>query len=105
MFCRAQLTFLMQCVWSQCAAPSVGGLPNLKFDQDKLVYFGHSQGTVIGGPVLAFEHDYGTPLMGVVWSGSGAELALSILNKTEPIDIKQGQRLSLETIISRGYTR
>ena len=71
------------------AAPSVGGLPNLKFDQDKLVYFGHSQGTVIGGPVLAFEHDYGTPLMGVVWSGSGAELALSILNKTEPIDIKQ----------------
>ena len=27
---------------------------------------------------LAFEHDYGTPLMGVVWSGSGAELALSI---------------------------
>ena len=27
--------------------------------------------------------------MGVVWSGSGAELALSILNKTEPIDIKQ----------------
>lgn len=70
-------------------APSLAGLPNLKFDADQLVYFGHSQGTVIGGPVLAFEHDYGTPLMGVVWSGSGAELALSILNKTEPIDIKQ----------------
>ena len=43
----------------------------------------------LAGPVLSFEHDYGTPLMGVVWSGSGAELALSILNKTEPIDIKQ----------------
>ena len=83
----ADVSYALRLVASQ--APSLGSVPGLKFDADKLVYFGHSQGTVIGGPVLAFEHDYGTPLMGVVWSGSGAELALSILNKTEPIDIKQ----------------
>ncbi len=83
----ADISFALKLVAN--AAPSVPEAPGLKFDPSKLVYMGHSQGTVIGPPVLAFEHEFGTPLMGVVWSGSGAELALSILNKTEPIDISQ----------------
>jgi hypothetical protein len=61
---------------------SVDGL-DVSFDEDMVVFFGHSQGTVIAPAFLAAESD----LQAAILSGAGAELALSILNKKEPIDI------------------
>jgi hypothetical protein len=48
-----------------------------------VTFFGHSQGTVIAPAFLAAESD----IAAAVLSGAGVELALSILNKKEPIDI------------------
>jgi pimeloyl-ACP methyl ester carboxylesterase len=55
----------------------------IRFDSDKIFFFGHSQGGLTGVPFVAFE-----PLIkGAVFSGAGGVLILSLLNKTEPIDI------------------
>jgi len=55
----------------------------IRFDPDRIYFFGHSQGGLTGPPFLATE-----PLVkGAILSGAGALLYLSLLNKTEPIDI------------------
>lgn len=55
----------------------------IRFDPDRIYFFGHSQGGLTGPGFLAHE-----PLVkGAVLSGAGALLYLSLLNKTEPIDI------------------
>jgi predicted esterase len=55
----------------------------IRFDADQIFFFGHSQGGLTGVPFVAFE-----PLIkGAVFSGAGGVLILSLLNKTEPIDI------------------
>jgi hypothetical protein len=53
------------------------------FNPARVYYIGHSQGTVIVPPYLLAEAD----LKAAVLSGSGADLALSILNKKEPGDV------------------
>jgi hypothetical protein len=52
-------------------------------DQTKLMFFGHSQGGLTGPAFVAFE----PALKGAVLSGTGGILYLSLLLKTEPIDI------------------
>lgn len=69
---------------AESATFSVGGV-DISFDPDQIYYYGHSQGTVISPAFLAYE----TNLAGVFQSGAGAELALSILNKSEPQVVDQ----------------
>jgi len=54
-----------------------------KFDADKIMYYGHSQGTVIAPPVAAHE-----PLLkAVVLTGAGAEIGLTVVHKRKPNDL------------------
>ncbi|HVV83069.1 MAG TPA: hypothetical protein VHE35_08305 [Kofleriaceae bacterium] len=57
--------------------------PEVKFDPQRVYFFGHSQGGLTGPPFLAYE-----PLVkGAVLSGAGGCLYYALLNKTEPVDI------------------
>ena len=61
----------------------VVGANTITFDSDRIYFFGHSQGGLTGLPFVAYE-----PLIkGAVFSGAGGNIVLSLLNKTEPIDI------------------
>ncbi len=55
----------------------------VKFDASKLYFFGHSQGGLTGPPFLAYEPE----VTGAVLSGAGGLLYLSMILKTEPVDI------------------
>jgi hypothetical protein len=55
----------------------------IRFDESKLYFFGHSQGGLTGPPFVAFE----PTVDGAVLSGAGGLIYLSMLHKTEPIDI------------------
>jgi pimeloyl-ACP methyl ester carboxylesterase len=55
----------------------------IPLDPNKIAYFGHSQGTTIAYPFLLAD----PYVKAAVLSGAGAELALSVLNKTKPIPI------------------
>lgn len=55
----------------------------IRFDESKLYFFGHSQGGLTGPPFIAFE----PTIDGAVLSGAGGLIYLSMLHKTEPIDI------------------
>jgi predicted esterase len=60
-----------------------GGTRRVRFDPDRIYYFGHSQGGLTGPPFLAHE-----PLVkGAVLSGAGGLIYFSLLFKTEPVDI------------------
>jgi predicted esterase len=59
---------------------SAGGL---KLDAKKLSLYGHSQGGNAAADAMPFEPDYGA----VVLSGTGGTLILSLLNKTQPVNI------------------
>jgi hypothetical protein len=61
----------------------VDGLRTIRFDPDRLMYFGHSQGSTTGAPYVAFADN----LKGAVLSGAGGVLYLALLNKTQPVDI------------------
>jgi pimeloyl-ACP methyl ester carboxylesterase len=55
----------------------------IRFDENKLYFFGHSQGSVTGIPFASHE-----PLVkGAVFSGAGGLLYLTMLSKTEPFDV------------------
>ncbi|HTM20702.1 MAG TPA: hypothetical protein VL172_09350 [Kofleriaceae bacterium] len=55
----------------------------IRFDPDKIFFMGHSQGGLTGPPFLAHE-----PLVkGAVLSGAGGLLYISMLYKTQPIDV------------------
>lgn len=58
---------------------------HIQFDPDKMYFFGHSQGGLTGPPFVAFE----PRMKGAVLSGAGGLLYLSMLHKTEPVDITQ----------------
>lgn len=64
-------------------APTPSGTGPINFDPTQLYFLGHSQGTVIAAPFLTAEIN----VAGAALSGAGAELALSILNKTKPSDV------------------
>jgi predicted esterase len=59
---------------------SAGGL---KLDPAKLALYGHSQGGNAAADAFPFEPDYGA----VVMSGTGGTLILSLLHKTQPVNI------------------
>jgi len=64
--------------------PTVAGV-DTKLDPNQIYYFGHSQGTTILAPYLVHEDK----IQAAILSGAGAELVLSILNKTKPINVAQ----------------
>jgi len=63
----------------------------IKFDSDQIYYFGHSQGTVTGPPGVVFEPG----IKAVVMSGAGGNLVKSLLNKTQPVNLKDAIRWAL----------
>jgi len=56
----------------------------VKFDKDRLFFFGHSQGGLTGPAFVAFE----PALKGAVLSGTGGGFYLSLLYKTEPVSFR-----------------
>ena len=65
----------------------------VRFDPDRIYFMGHSQGGLTGPPWLAYE-----PLIkGAVLSGAGGLIYLSLLNKTEPVNIRKSSASSSAT--------
>lgn len=63
--------------------PFLGGPKNVRFDPERIYFFGHSQGGLTGPPFLSHE-----PLIdAAVLSGAGGLLYYSLILKTEPLDI------------------
>lgn len=79
------LTRLLKAEGERELAERTLGVAGVKFDPEQIFYFGHSQGATIVFPFLTED----VPLRAAIISGAGAELALSILNKKEPINIAQ----------------
>ena len=63
----------------------------IKFDLNRIYFFGHSQGTIEGIPFLALEPE----VKGAVLSGAGGYLIGSLLAKTRPINIAAVVQLAL----------
>lgn len=55
----------------------------VRFDPRRIFFFGHSQGSTVGLPAAVYEPD----LAGLVFSGAGGDLRLSLTTKVRPIDI------------------
>lgn len=55
----------------------------IRFDPDRIYFFGHSQGGLTGPPFIAYEPQ----VKGAVLSGAGGLLYNALLHKTEPLDI------------------
>ncbi|MGC4093855.1 MAG: hypothetical protein QM756_39315 [Polyangiaceae bacterium] len=66
------------------AFEAVVGDVTLKVDPQKVVFFGHSQGSTEGSLMLPFSTVY----KGAVLSGNGASLRESLLNKKKPADVR-----------------
>ncbi|UCD83714.1 MAG: hypothetical protein JSU92_10505, partial [Deltaproteobacteria bacterium] len=54
------------------------------FDPDRILFMGHSQGAHTGGLFLGVEPE----VKGAVLSGAGGGLAITLLTKTDPYDVK-----------------
>jgi hypothetical protein len=70
---------------------AAGDAGTVKLDPAKVAYFGHSQGSSSGEPALAFSAAAGA----AVFSGAGAFLTSSLLDKTSPVNIKGGMAFLL----------
>ncbi|MBI4816343.1 MAG: hypothetical protein HY791_08795 [Deltaproteobacteria bacterium] len=71
--------------------PAETGLASsVRFDDAHVIYYGHSQGTVIAPPVLAFEPN----LRAAVMTGAGAEIGLTVLEKKKPNDVSSLVRVA-----------
>ena len=75
---------LLRLAWNFDFVERQAGLARrVRFDRDKIYFFGHSQGSLTGVPFVAHE-----PLVkAAVLSGAGGLLYLSMLHKTQPVDI------------------
>ena len=82
---------------SLSAADSPTG-KDLGFDPTRIAYLGHSQGAGYGIPAVAHSPDLGFG----IWSGAGAGLVLSLLNKTSPADTRTGIGYALGEISETG---
>lgn len=67
---------------AEIPASVTGGDP-IRFDPERVMFFGHSQGGLNGPLFLAADDG----ALGGVLSGSGSMIAISLLEKTEPLDI------------------
>ncbi|MEA2750311.1 MAG: hypothetical protein QOI41_4454 [Myxococcales bacterium] len=62
---------------------------DIAFDSSKVMFFGHSQGG-LNGPLFLAGSDLAR---GAVLSGAGSDLALSLLEKTKPVDVAAAFRI------------
>jgi predicted esterase len=60
-----------------------GPTAEVRFDDERIFFFGHSQGGLTGPPFIAYE----PAVRASVLSGAGGLLYYALLGKTEPIDI------------------
>jgi hypothetical protein len=67
-----------------------GGI-RVRFDPARIFFFGHSQGSLTGVPFVAWEPE----IQAAIFSGAGGLLYLSLIHKTEPVDIAALVRLFL----------
>ncbi len=65
--------------------------PDVFFDPERIYYFGHSQGG-LNGPIFMAVDD---TVQGGVLSGAGGQIAIALVEKTEPIDIPAVVTLTL----------
>ena len=73
----------------EASADLVGGA--VQFDANHLFFYGHSQGSTVGSLFVAYE-----PTVRVaVFSGAGASLELSLIHKTNPVDVSAAVELVL----------
>lgn len=72
------------------SAEVTGGAP-IAFDEERVSYFGHSQGGIVGALLLGVEHR----VEGAFLSGAGAGFAPSLIEKTEPVSLEQVLRTLL----------
>ncbi len=75
------MTYLLENV-NIAAADSPTG-EAIRFDTGSMTFFGHSQGSQVGPSFVAHEPN----VSAAVYSGAGGSITLSLLNKTEPVDI------------------
>jgi hypothetical protein len=66
----------------EIGAIAVAGVGSVTLDGNQRYYFGHSQGSNVGIPALATS----SAAPAAVFSGAGAYLTSSLLNKTSPVD-------------------
>lgn len=70
---------------------SVSGAGEVRFDPERVSYFGHSQGGISGALFVAVEDR----IAGAFLSGAGAGLGTSIVEKVDPVAIKDAVRAVL----------
>jgi hypothetical protein len=75
------------------SAPGTGAM--IKFDPDRVYFFGHSQGSQTGPLFLAFEPN----VKAAVLSGAGANLTLALLYKTKPVNILKDVELLIDETV------
>jgi hypothetical protein len=79
--------------WNIDAATSPTGAP-IRFDPSRIILIGHSQGATTGPLANPYEPD----VKSVIWSGGGAGLVLSLLNKKEPVDAPLAAAVALQEL-------
>lgn len=79
----ADVLALGRAIRSLTIMPSGMGAAPIQFDASKVIFLGHSQGSTVGAPAIAFEPN----LAGMVFSGAGGDLRLSLTTKTNPVNI------------------
>lgn len=70
---------------------SLSGFKNIYFDEERVSYFGHSQGGIVGAIFVGVEHR----IEGAFLSGAGAGFSPSLIEKTEPVSLEQVVRTLL----------
>ena len=78
---KFQLVRLIKSINLQASQSPTGEA--IKFDLNRIYYYGHSQGTIEGVPFLAYEPE----VKATVLSGAGGYLLESLLNKTKPVNV------------------
>jgi len=73
------------------SVPAVGSAPAATFDESRVVFFGHSQGSNAGHLGLA----YASTAPVAILSGSGVGVIDGVLSKTNPINVADGMKYLL----------
>jgi hypothetical protein len=79
--------------WTISAASSPTG-EEIRFDPDAIILVGHSQGASTGPLASPYEPD----TRALVWSGAGGGLVLSLLAKSEPVDVATAAAVALQEL-------
>jgi predicted esterase len=86
-------------VWSD-ASGKQGAIrvePPIRLDPERIYFMGHSQGGITGPVFLAHEPE----IKGAVLSGAGGLAAFGMLQKTQPVDLKQLFRVALKESVDQ----